>query len=445
VKPGRMLIAAVLLAGLSAAVYFSNKSEAAKAKEPPKNANEAPKILSLNEGDIRQIEIAKTGGDTTILKKDDGGKWSITAPKPLAADQASVGTVTSAVTNLLSERMVDDHATDLASYGLQPPQEKVTFTTKDGKTYALLIGDDTPTGSNVYVMLAGDPKLYTMSSFNKSSLDKTSKDLRDKRLLNFDQDKVSRVELTAKKQTIEFGRINQNEWQILKPKPMRADGWQVDDLVRKLSGANMDPAVSEVDAKKAAAAFASGTPVAVAKVTDASGTQTLEVRKNKDDYYAKSSMVEGVHKVPKDLGEGVDKSLDDFRNKKVFDFGFNDPNRIEYKDAGKSAVYEKTGDKWMSSGKPMDATAVQAFIDKLRDLAASKFAETGFTTPAIEITVVSNDGKRTEKVQISQSGDNYIARREGEASLYQMDANTIRDLREAAAGVKEAPPETKKK
>lgn len=441
-SPGRLLIAAVLLAGLGAAVYFSNKSEAAKATAPPKEA--AAKILSLNEADITQIEIQKNGGDTTVLKKDNG-KWAITAPKPLPADQASVGTVTSTVANLTSERVVDEHATDLASYGLQPAQDKVTFTMKDGKTHELLIGDDTPTGSNVYAMVAGDPKLYTMSSFNKTSLDKTSKDLRDKRLMNFDQDKVSRVELTAKKQTIEFGRINQNEWQILKPKPMRADGFQVDDLVRKLAGANMDPAVSDEEAKKAAAAFASGTPIALAKVTDATGTQTLEVKKNKDDYYAKSSVVEGIHKVPKDLGEGLDKSLDVFRNKKLFDFGFTDPNKIEFKDAGKTLEVEKSGDKWTSGGKPMDSTSVQALIDKLRDVAASKFVDTGFTTPVIEITVVSNDGKRTEKVQIAQSGDNYIARREGEASLYQIDAQPVNDLREAASGVKPPPADNAKK
>ncbi len=46
----------------------------------------------------------------------------------------------------------------------------------------------------------------------------------------------------------------------------------------------------------------------------------------------------------------------------------------------------------------MDSTSVQALIDKLRDLSASKFVESGFTTPQVEITVVSNDGKRTEKV-----------------------------------------------
>ena len=443
-KLARLLIAAVILAGLIGAVLWSNKREEAKAKEPPKDVNAAPKILALTEPDITQVEIKKRDGADTIVKKDDSGKWSIIAPQPLPADQAAVGGVTSAVTNLTAERMVDDHASGIAAYGLDPAAIQVTFTMKDGKTSTLSIGDDTPTGGAVYAMASGDPKLYTISTYNKGNFDKATKDLRDKRMMTFDQDKISRVELTSHvknaTQDIEFGRVNQNDWQILKPKPLRADGWQVEEMVRKVKEANMDTTVSDEDAKKAAAAFASGTPVATVKVTEAAGTQTLEVRKAKDDYYAKSSAVEGVHKVTKDLGEGVDKSLDDFRNKKLFDFGFSDPTRIDFKDGAKTYTLEKSGDKWVSAGKTMDATSVQAFIDKLRDLAATKFAASGFATPVVEITVVSNDGKRTEKIQISAAGDKFVARRQGEDALYELDASVVKDLRDAAAGVQEQPP-----
>src|SRR5581483_3097632 len=241
-----------------------------------------------------------------------------------------------------------------------------------GKKTTLLIGDGTPTGNNVYAKVDGEGKLYTMSSFNKDSLDKDYKNLRDKRLMTFDQDKISRVELTAKKNTIEFGKIGQNEWQILKPKPLRADGFQVEELVRKVKNGEMDTSVSDEDAKKQTAAWGSATPVATVKVTDASGTQTIEIRKAKDDYLAKSSAVEGVHKITKDMGEGVDKALDDFRSKKLFDFGFADPTKVDVKDGAKPLTFEKSGENWMAGGKKMDASSIQALIDKLRDLAATK-------------------------------------------------------------------------
>ena len=430
-----LLIAAVILAGLGGLVWWSNKSEAAKAGAPDPKA--APKILELKEPDIKQIEIRHRDGETTVLKKDNAGKWSITAPAPLAADQSAVGAITSTVTSLSADRVVDENASDLPSYGLQPPRIGVTFTMTDGKTRTLRIGEDTPTEGNSYAMVEGDKRLFTIASSGKSSLDKQSKDLREKHLLVFDQDKLSRVELDPSGKTpLEFGRAG-SDWQILKPKPMRADAFQVDELVRKLKDAAMD---TETDPKTAAAAFAAGQKTATAKVTGAEGTLTLEVRKSKEDYYAKSNAMDGVYKVTKEIGDGLNKSVDDFRNKKVFDFGFNDPNRIEIKDGGMTKTIEKSGENWTSGGKTMDSISVQNLIDKLRDLAATKFADSGFTTPSLELTVSSSEGKRTEKVQIAAAGANFLARRENDSSLYQLDAAAVQALRDAANGVRETAP-----
>jgi hypothetical protein len=191
--------------------------------------------------------------------------------------------------------------------------------------------------------------------------------------------------------------------------------------------------------KKAAAGFASGTQIAVARVTDAAGTQQLQVRRDKDkNYYARSSAVEGVYKLGSDLGDGLDKGLDDFRNKMVFDFGWNDPTRLEARDGAKQAVYQKSGEKWMAAGKQMDSTSMQTLIDKLRDLSAVKFPETAFASPALEFTVTSNEGKRVEKVALAKSGAEWIAKRENEPSLYQLDAKVVEEIQKAVAGVKEA-------
>jgi hypothetical protein len=442
-KFARLLIAAAVLAGLGGLLYWSNRSEAAKATKGDPKA--APKILDLKETEIQQIEIRHRDGETTVVKRDGSGKWAITAPQPLAADQSAVGAITTAAAALSSDRVVDENASNLASYGLEPPRIGITLTMADGKTHVLRIGEDTPTDGGSYAMLDGDKRLFTIATFGKTSLDKQSKDLREKHLLVFDQDKLSRVELeVAGKPPLEFGRAG-TDWQILKPKPMRADGFQVDELVRKLKDASMDP---ETDSKAAAAAFASGQKTAIAKVTGAEGTLTFEVRKAKsgttDDYYAKASTQDSPYKVTKEIGDGLNKSLDDFRNKKVFDFGFNDPNRIEIKDGAQSKVIEKSGENWTSGGKTMDSISVQNLIDKLRDLASTKFVDSGFTTPVLELTVASNDGKRTEKVQIAAAGPNFLARRENDSSFYQLDANAVNGLREAAAGVQPAAPaETK--
>jgi len=437
-NPARLLIAVVLLGGLGGLVWWSNRAEKAKEGQPAKDA--PPKILSLSPDQVKQIDIKRREGEQTSVRFNDQGKWDITSPKAFPGDPAAVASITSTASSLTADRVVDENATDLASYGLAPPLLEVTFKTKDNKSTKLLIGDDTPTGSSVYAKLEGDPRLFIIATYSKSVFDKVAQDLRDKRLMSFMQDKISRIELTSRKQTFEFGKVGDLQWQIVKPKPMRADGLQVDDLITKLKGAQMDPGTTEASEKADAAKFTSGTLAGIAKVTDSVGTQTIEVRKVKDDFYAKSSAVEGTYKVGKDLGEALDKALDDFRNKKLFDFGFSDPTKLDVKDGDKTLALRKDNSKWLSAAnKEMDSTSVQAFIDRLRDLSASTFAEKGFTTPVVTLTVVSNDGKRTETVEISQAagGMHFVARRSDDSSLYELGAETVKELRQAVGDVRE--------
>ena len=434
-KPKGLLIAVVLLAVLGAAVWWSNKKEAAAAKNP---TDASPKIIAVPDDQVASIQIKHAAGETDTIRRDNN-KWQMTEPKPLPADPDAASSLTSALSSVTADKTIEDNATDLAAYGLNNPQLDVKITRKDGKTDELLLGDDTPTNSGTYAKRAGDAHVYTVGSFVKTSLNKTANDLRDKRLLTFDQDKLTRVELTAKGPSVEFGKNGQNEWTIVKPRPLRADGASVDSLIGKLKDAKMD--LTSPDAA-AATKYAGGTRIATASVTDNSGTQTLEVHQDKDHtYFAKSSSGEGIYKIAGDVGDALNKGLDDFRNKKVFDFGFSDPSKLEIKET----TYTKSGDKWTSGGKTMDNSSVQNLIDKLRDLSATKFPEKGGGQPVFQATVTSNDGKRVEKVTIDKSLDQYFAQREGEPSIYELDSKAVEDLQKAASDVKEQAPAAPKK
>lgn len=436
-----LLVAVVLLAALSGLLYWSNKKKKAEENKP---LTDTIKIFSFDSGDIRKVEIKRKDGELVVLEKNKDGQWAIVAPKPYRADQDVVSSLVSTLATLNADKTVDEKPANLADFGLLDPSLQVTLTLKDGKTAKLLVGDETPTGSGSFVRAEGDPKVYTIAQYNRTSFDKKLNELRDKRLLVFDSDKITRVELAAKGQTIEFGKNAKGDWTILKPKPMRADPIQVDELIRRLREAKFDPAASPEDQKKAASGFAAGTLVAIAKVTDQNGSQQLEVRKSKDDYYARGSAAEGVYKVTSDLGSGLDKKLEDFRNKKVFDFGFNDVSKVEVRDGAKTTVLQKSGEKWMSGAQEMDAAAVQSFIDKLRDAAAVKFPETPFPGSGIEVTVTY--GSTTEKVFFLKTGGKTLAKRDNEPSVYELDGNALDDIQKALAAVKPAqPPKEEKK
>jgi Domain of unknown function (DUF4340) len=434
-----LIVAALVFLVLGGLLYWSEHHKSADDTRKA-SADAPPSILKLDSSAITQLSVRKKDTAPLVLTKAQSGKWEITEPQSFGADQDTVSSMLSTLSALNSERLVEEKAGDVKPYGLDTPGVEVDFTDKNNKTQKLLIGDDTPTGSAVYAMLAGDPRVFTVANYTKNSVDKSLNDLRDKRLLTLNADKISRVEVVRRNQAIEFGR-NKDDWQIVKPRPLRADTNAVSELLRKLTDAKMD--LSASDSKAAAAAFARGAEVGTAKITDESGTQALQVRKEKETYYAKSSAVDGAYKVDADLGKALDKGLEDFRNKKLFDFGYAEPNKIEIHSGPKAYFLIRGGQDWWSNGKKMDVESVQSVISKLRDLAADKFPDSGFATPTIDVLVTSEDGKRIDKIQIAKSSDGYIAQRENEPSLYYLNASSIEDLLKAADDIKPAVPPSK--
>ena len=425
-----LLLAAVALIVLSGLVYWSNKHKTEEAAKPAADA--PPKILTLDEKKIDGVTLQKMGGDPVVLAKL-GDKWEITKPEPMPADQDTATALVSAAATLTSDRLVDEHPGDLAPFGLSNPQLQATLDVKGAKQTVIQFGKDTLAGGSTYVRLAGNPRVFTVASFSKTSIDKSVNDLRDKRLLTFDQEKLSRVELTAHNQAIEFGKNGQNEWQIIKPEPYRADALQVDELVRKLKEAKV-----QIEAGKVAnPTFLQAATIATVAFTDNGGTQTVEIRQAKDKTsYAKSSVTDGIYKIGADVADAASKTLTDFRSKKLFDFGFTELSNLTVQ----GVTYSKSNDKWFANGKEMDGPSVQNLVDKLRDLTATGFATKSSGTAVLTASTITKDKKHTEKVSLLRDGSNTIGIREGEPAIYTLDASVATDLLKAAADVKPVTP-----
>ena len=80
-----------------------------------------------------------------------------------------------------------------------------------------------------------------------------------------------------------------------------------------------------------------------------------------------------------------------------------EPDKLELHDGAKGYFLTHSGTDWWSNGTKMDPATASALIDKIRDLSASNFAETGFAVPMLDLTVTSDSGKRIEKVSLSKT------------------------------------------
>jgi len=435
-----LAIACVVLLALSGVLYWSGHH---KKSTPSSTPNNSPVVLKINPASVTGITIADKGVAPVTLRKSGAGVWQITAPRQLPADQQTVKDVVSNLSPLNGERVIENNGADLVEFGLARPSVELDVTEKDHAAQKLLFGDNTPTGDSAYAMVAGDPRVFTVYAFNKTDLNKTLDELRDTRLITADPEKMSRIDVKKGGQTIVFGRNSSGNWEIQQPGPYRADSMAVDGVADALSGVRMN--LTGAGSKEADSNFAQGAPYASIQVTAPVGTQTIDVRKNKNNYYAKSTVAgSDAYLIDSSIADSLNKPLDDFRNKTVFDFSYNEPSEVDLtltngkNDASQSWYLKRSGDEWWLDGKKMDADSVEDVISALRDLTATRFATTGFTKPTIETTVISNNGSLVEKVSIAKSGQTYLAKRANEPTLYVLDGGAIEGLRSAAEKVRPA-------
>ena len=430
-----LFIGVVVLTLLAVGVYWSEKAK--KASEEKGDPKAPPLLVTLGTGDLQKVTIERAGQPPVSVERTDK-TWKITTPSPLRADQTTLDGVEGALRNLRWERLLDETGA-LSSYGLAPPKVVIQYSAKGGKQGKLLIGDETPTGGNYFAKLEGDARVFTLGSGVKSSIDRSLDDLRDKRLLPFDPTSVKTIELTLGGRNVVLTKSasssGESEWKITAPEQLRADGFQVEELVRKLGDVK---AGSATDPKPPAWLQ----PYGRVKVTDAGGTYDLELRQNRADkaLYARSGAIEGLHKAPDDLSKSFESGADAFRNKKLFDFGFRELSRVEVKAPSGSWVFVKGGDKWWLNGKEMDPAGTQMLIDKLRELSATGFPKVKMPAATTELAVTVTEGKKVERVLAGASGAITVAQREGEPTVYQLDPAGLNEVVKAASEVKPTPP-----
>ena len=438
-SPKRLIVATVILAALAGAVYWSNQNEAAK--EGQRAPDAPPLLLELPEADIAGIEVALRDQTPTVLGRtgEDDLSWEITAPALLPADQGVIAAMTSTVNQLESLRVVDEAPTELASYGLDPAAVAVTFTMAGGETHTLKLGDDTTDGEGAFATVSDDPALYTIAVADKTKFDKTTLELRNPDLLSFNADQLTGMTYSrAGQQSITLTKED-DRWRIARPRSLPADNLTVQSFIAALAQLKLDP---QIEARFSEEGFASGDRWATITLDRPEGDIDVEIRESLGQYIVRTSQVEGVYQVNPSAGTDFNKTLEDFRDKKLFDFGFDTPTGIEYTSDGETRSIGKVDNDWIERGGVVDSLAMQTLFSRLRDIATELYEGRNFGQPEIEITVTSEkDNQETmEQVSIAPGGSGYLAKRAGDPQIYQISEAAVSGLRQAIAAVREAPP-----
>ena len=424
-----LIASIVVLGGLVGYIYFVDS------KTEPNAPAVKEKVWggTLASADLEEVDIKLADGDTAKVQKIDGA-WQLVEPSKAPADDMEMTSITSSLAGLEMQRVVDANPSDVKKYGLDPARISVSFRSKGQKDPRRIeFGEKTPTGGDLYARVAGDKRVFLVSSYLDATFNKTPFALRDKVILKVDRQQADGLELTEGATNIQLVKKG-SDWMIVKPLAARADFAVVESSLERIGSAQM-VAITEENGTNLAK-YGLDKPTATIVVAMGSSRATLLLGKTENAVvYAKDASRPMVFTVPPTLKTDVIKPVGEFRRKDVFDARAFTTTHIELKRGSETIVLDKSKGKdekdvWKNgAGKEIETQKAEDLINRVTGLRASSFEEQAHASlkmPALVVTVRTSDNK-TEMVTFGRTATDVYAARSDEPGSAKIDGTAALD------------------
>jgi hypothetical protein len=419
-----------VLAGLVGYIYFID------AERAPSGTETKEKLFgTITAEDIEEVQIRNADGETSRLQKTDGA-WQLVEPVKAAADESELSSIASSLASLEVQRVVDENAPDVKQYGLEPARLEVGFRTKGAtELRRVLIGEKTPTGSDLYARSPDSQRVFLVSSFLDSTFNKSAFNLRDRRILVFDRNAVDGLEMesgTFKARLTKSG----SEWRLASPLSARADFAAVEGALGRLASTQMQ-SIADADGKDLAK-YGLDRPGSTITVNAGSSRATLVLGGTDNALmFARDSSRPMVFTVAPAIKDDVIRTVADFRRKDLFDSRAFTATRAEIRRGADTVVLEKSKGKddvdvWRLSGKDVDSAKADDLLTRLTGLRADSFEDASHAslkTPALVVSITFDE--KQETVTLARSGTDVFASRSDEPGSAKLAASGLDDVMKA--------------
>src|SRR5262245_59563037 len=306
------LILALLLIGLGAYLYFVESKQIAE-------EGKKTKLVDFNVDDVTAVTLVYSDREIALEKSD--GVWRLTKPMQALADDITVKNLLRAIADAEVKKTIDDPPQDLGPFGLISPAVTVKLATKDGALPELKVGKTTSVSFSTYVQRADQGKIYLTGSAFHSGMDKQVKDLRDKKVVDFKEEDVTRVALRGPDGDVVLAKADGN-WSIEKPTAYRTDGNAVRALLSALRNMRATDFASDAPSEADLVAYGLDNPQRQLVLTAGDGAETrvLVGKETEQGLFVKAGDRPTTFIVGKFVSRDLSKGVNDLRDKTVLSF-----------------------------------------------------------------------------------------------------------------------------
>ncbi|HEX3179191.1 MAG TPA: DUF4340 domain-containing protein [Methylomirabilota bacterium] len=399
-------------------------------------------IMAFERRDVTGVDVVADGD--TIAIEPAGDKWRITRPVALAADSGEMNDLLDKLNADKVKEFVADAPRSRDAYGLDRPVRISVHTgkDKDRATRTLLVGRVDADKKGVYAMREGEASVLLLPEEIAKLVPRNVAAIRNKQLVDFDREKVSRVQLDSPKGAVTLVR-EKDRWTITAPQTLPADQVEAGALLARLRELRAQAFLSD-DA--AGISRYVPKPTVRVSISEQGGTPTTVVlapsperRGGQPSAYAAVADKGPVVLVEGKAIDDLSRSVTELRDHALFSgIEPKDVKRVRVRAGGQTAVLERSGDADWKLLEPTKGTAKATRVDDVlysvralrwKDIVSpggEDAAKYGLDAPSMEVVLLKADGGELARLTVGKrEGDIAYVRTASGPAIYAVDARTL--------------------
>jgi hypothetical protein len=386
-------------------------------------------VLAFTPAEVQEVRLARGTDAPVVVQRQAEDTWRLTAPVSAQADNQQVRGMIQRLHDVKVQAFIAEDATDLESYGLQTPAWHVSLHVgQDHAPLTLSLGKVDSERKGVYAKRDDAARVFLLPQELWDNLPKTATALRDKMLIKYEREHITRLEMQAPHEHIVITNTGPRQYTIEQPVQAPGDGdaiysllWDIQDLKAKDFVAETPDALD---------LYGLDTPRRRITVWEKAPT-AQEATQHELVLGAEAPDGQGLYAR---LGEGpviylvgnteaqriLSKTAFDLRNKKIFAFTADKVQKMRVQYPTANFTVERRGNAWKLTEPQKQDIAQRWKVDHvLYELSTLEYAKIvadspddgsryGLDAPQVQITLWQQDGSTLGPLVVGTTTDTVV-------------------------------------
>lgn len=326
------------------------------------------RVFGNLDGDtVVALELETGHGPVRLAKTDE--EWRLVEPLNYPADATAVKTLVDAIANLDSVRTLSTGEVAPGDYGLDAPVLGVTLVDDQDRRFTLVVGDETPLGSNRAVKTGANEEIILVPGLFVATLDKPVDEWRSRDVIDLLEHDVESIEIETAEDRISVRQLGER-WQLLEPLVDLADPDQMRSLISELNALRASEFLSD-DLDGVELGLDPPAYRVQLKPRDSDETVTLELSVANEEAGTVVCRRDGsdLFRVPSSIAIRLSKAPVLWRSDKVWPLTSWDVAKIEIAGSTEEVVLDRVDGLWQADdGGEIDNPEVSRRLGALADL-----------------------------------------------------------------------------